>query len=734
MQSTASLRGGSAGTAWAATPASARPYVPLALGNGTDCLVIGFTGSMCNSRGHDEQHQGLLPGWYKAAHRVYYIPAAVRRTSLLEVNPGIETGNASPVIQAGYAVRVDGEMAGVTDYRQTFDPRRATVTTRVMLRDVEIEVTAWLTDDSVWVERLRCLRVPANKAVSLSFFLRSYVEPHLGGLTVVRQSVLTVRPRPRDGALAFRYRLAPNEAVGSGCLWTVPAARVGVRTLEFDALHRGFEVTRFLWAVDDAPGTASRPAALPALCRRVRAVSPARLRQAHRRTWDEFSGRSAIRVPDPVCQGLYDFSLYWMRANQYPVNGSLNLGPFPCHWGGGCNAIPDAWSMQRALLGSNHLAESRRLLDWYRFRMPRARAVARALGRPGARLCYFASAAGQDYHADPEKIRTEKIGANAKACYSFYDHWAIGGRDDGIGESLAIMRELLDHAVAVAIVEREDRAYIGVSKPSYEGKHDVTNDSVISIWMERALRGYCEMAAAAGQPAPEAYRRIAAKLPVGRRENYRDGVLLPFRDAKFSGGDAIIGHLFNLPEGIDRKSVRHAIGRRRTTRSDDSNGYIGNILEWSWSPMWRAIIYSHWGQSRRAFADLVRAPRTASALGAIPEKIRLDGYPVNYGYTSAHAYYLWAVQNALCHDRPGGALALLPGLDGTWSDLAFDRLRMIGGLLVSLRAVRGRVRRVVLRNDGARPLRRRLVWNPRYAAPAVRDIALRPGETLAING
>ena len=76
--------------AWVATPLSSRPYYPLALGNGSDGIVIGYTGSMCNRRGHDAQHQGLIPGWYKCAHRVYYIPARLRRASLLSGSPGIE--------------------------------------------------------------------------------------------------------------------------------------------------------------------------------------------------------------------------------------------------------------------------------------------------------------------------------------------------------------------------------------------------------------------------------------------------------------------------------------------------------------------------------------------------------------------------------------------------------------------------------------------------------------------
>ena len=206
---------------------------------------------------------------------------------------------------------------------------------------------------------------------------------------------------------------------------------------------------------------------------------------------------------------------------------------------------------------------------------------------------------------------------------------------------------------------------------------------------------------------------------------------MPFRNAAFHCG-AVGCFFFNLPYGIDRKSVLRDIRAGKTPFGFDGDTYIGNIRHWPWAYCFQSLVYSHWGWDKKSFTCLQNVMRDCSALGAMPEKIRIDGYPVNYYYTSPHAYFLWAFQTALCHDRKKDGVALLSGMDGTWRELEFVNLRMNGGLLVSLQVSRGRVRRLILRNDGARPLRRQLQLNPRYAGRLPAEVELPPGKTLKL--
>ncbi len=724
-----SVRRAASAGAWCATPWAVRPYVPLVLGNGSDSVTVDYSGSMlCSLDGHahKEQHQAVVPGWYKQIHRLYRIPPRVARTVAFPSRSGMPL----PCLQAGYAVRINGEYVSPSDYRQTFDARRAVVTTDLVFQGGRWRVTGYLTGDHVWVERFRVVSMPRGQRVDLLFQLLPWTDSMHMGLEPSRRAFLSVAPAG-PGALALEYRMDPNPRRGAGLLWTAPRGRFEGRSIVHAGVRAGFTVVRWLLAVDagERPPCAGGPRAW---YRKLRTRPEPAWRRAHVADWLAFSGHSAVRLPDAEAGGAYDLSLYWLRANQHPETGSLNLGPFPCHWGGGSNALWDAGVMQMALLGGNHVAESRRLLDFYRRRLPAARRLARALGAPGARLCFFASAAaGQEQHADPDRVRREKIAANATACHSVYDHWRIHGRDDALAEDLALMRDLLDHVAAVAVIERDDRAWIVDAAGVAEGRCPVSNDSFLALHVARAFRGFCEMADAAGRPAPDRFRALSAKLVRGLRDNVRRGLLMADRRAVQGVASPLLA-LSDLPDalaGLYTPATLRA-WRRQTRTPWGYDKPKKDYRDWPWCHCWLAIVYSHWGRSRAAFAELRRALKDASALGALPEKVRLDGFPVRYWYTTAHAAYAHAVQHALAHDRPGGAVGLLQGLDGLWRDLAVRRLRLCGGLLVSLDVRAGAVRRAVVENNGVRPLRRALIWNPRYTGVRAAAVDLEPGRKI----
>jgi len=724
-------------TAWVATPFSSRPYYPMTLGNGSDFITIDYMGSMlCGLDGHahKEQHQGLIPGWYKVAQRVMHIPPRLSRAHPF---PSL-TCFTQPTIQAGVNIRVNGEITEASHYVQSFDARRAILSTEITLFGGHWRSQTYLTDDHLWVERLEVLRLPRGQTIDVVFFIRPVTAPTAAGTMLCRQSKLDIKPLPKEGAVAFDYTLAPNDFHGRGVMWASPKGKIGISVypgcaeIIFSGIKPGFAATRYLVAVDDAE-TSRGPEEARASYRRLKACAETDIRKTHVKVWTDFSRQSSLAVPDREYQQLYDLSMYWMRANQYPKTGSLNLGPFPCHWGGGANAIWDAGIMQVPLLASNHVQESRNLLEFYRMRMPRARVVAKTLGYPGARLCFFAAANGQDAHADPESMRHEKIIFNATACLSFYDHWRIAGRDDSLEADLGIMRELLDHVLAVAVMEKDDRAYIVDAFGASEGRCLVSNDSFLATSLARALRGYCEMAEASGMPAPERYRAVAVKLAQGLRENYRRGIIMADKNAAQGGGSPLLA-LLNLPDALKNdytpKSLEYWMRDAKTPWGFDKPQK--NYRDWPWSHCWLSIIFSHWGWGRKAFKELRLAMKDCSSLGAMPEKIRLDSYAINYWYTSTHASYLQAFQTALCHDRTDDAIGLLQGMDGTWQDLKFDQLRMRGGLLVSLKIKKGRVRELVLRNAGVRPVQRKLIWNSRYACALSQEVFLRPGQTTQV--
>ena len=52
-------------------PPASKPFFPMILANGTDVVLLDYSGSMHCESGHLhlEQHQGTLCGWQKTTHR-----------------------------------------------------------------------------------------------------------------------------------------------------------------------------------------------------------------------------------------------------------------------------------------------------------------------------------------------------------------------------------------------------------------------------------------------------------------------------------------------------------------------------------------------------------------------------------------------------------------------------------------------------------------------------------------
>ncbi len=629
---------------WTASPFSARPYYPFALGNGSECITVDYTGSMLSGyiagHAHKEQHQGLIPGWYKNAHRVYRIPRRIARQALYPTR----TGCAQPCIQAGYIVMVNGENTEPSDFAQSFDARRGVLTTDLILHGGHWRLTAYLTDSHVWAEHMEALDVPCGQRVDFYWFIAPFTYSKLAGLELSRQSVLSFQPG-RDGSLRFDYQLAPNEFRGRGMMWSAPRGRLDGNQIVYTGVKTGFAASRYLLAVDEQE-SAAHGAGAAGIYQSLRRQSERRIRGAHAARWLTYAGRSRVVVPDGASQKLYDLSMYWMRANQYPDTGSLNLGPFPCHWFGGANTVWDAGVMQRPLLQANHLEESRQLLEFYKLRMPRARAVAKALGLPGARFCFFCSATGQDNHTDPQKIRMEKISANASVCRSFYEHWRMSGRDDSLQTDLGIMRELLEHVLALAVLEQKDRAYIVHAAGAAEGRCPVSNDSLVASFVERALRGCAAMAAAAGQPLPR-YLEVAEKLARGLRENVRQGILMADKNSA-QGGSGALFFVSNLPESLRAnyalKTLRHWRQINGTPWGFDKPQK--NYRDWPWCHCWLSTVSSHLGRDSQAFGQSRWRWRLQFALrhaGENPPGWVCHQLPVQ---SLSHAAYLEAMQTA----------------------------------------------------------------------------------------
>ena len=211
-----------------------------------------------------------------------------------------------------------------------------------------------------------------------------------------------------------------------------------------------------------------------------------------------------------------------------------------------------------------------------------------------------------------------------------------------------------------------------------ESEIKVENDTFNGLAYARALAGFAEMLRAFDQ-SDKPYARLAEKLYLGLQTNYQDKVLLPFRGAKYLTGLQYDFFLMNLPDGIDAKSIDAAFKVIQTPWGLDSDQPSEAYRDWPWWHPRVAISMAHLGRSKKSFRWLCSSMQNATSLGMLPEKVRMDGFAIGYGYTSPHALLVWAAVEALCHDGTNNSIRLLWGLDGKWQDTGFENIRLCRG-------------------------------------------------------
>jgi len=143
---------------------------------------------------------------------------------------------------------------------------------------------------------------------------------------------------------------------------------------------------------------------------------------------------------------------------------------------------------------------------------------------------------------------------------------------------------------------------------------------------------------------------------------------------------------------------------------------------------------SHLKDSAKAFELLLHQKKYTSTLGAIPEKIRLDGFAIGYWYSTPHGLFVWAFCWAVAHFGADGTLRLFYGLDGQWRDFGFKQIRLPGNVLVSAKVVDGMVESLVVSNETTLTKTICIDINSKYDRSDVPDtITVKPKEQYVWN-
>jgi hypothetical protein len=659
----------------------------MLLANGRDAVLIDYSGSMMTgepAHTHHELNQGTVKGWYKVCHRTN------RPDPIL------------PVAQTGYHMVCNGERYEPDYFRQSFDPVTAVLTTTVSATGFEFQVETFLTDDSILVEHFEIHRVPAGK-IELEFFLSS---PNTGLYPTEFPEQIRTELRHDEKRGVVNYDYATQNFSGHGFLWAdQEIAECARSSIRMRGLKPGKKVTKFVLMLDRTDGVSSRAAA----GRRFQELAARTGRQhraGHVKGWKRFAGKSSVKLPDIELQDLYDLSLYVSNAHQHPATGAGFVGMYPALWGGGGVFGYDCYYLQQALLRTNHAEESRKLIGFWKRCGKHARAFAREIKMPGLfyPACNF-SPLGDDYGGRLKSLLKEKRLENCVIALEILRHYEFTGNVADLADNWTIVRGCIDFMLAESLVETDEEAMIkevsGVSESLA-----VPNDTLTAVVLIKALELVANAATALKKKLPERYGVVLRKLRVGLAGNYRDGVLMSSRNSMEPGCIPLSSTVFRAPEAIELRSVNAALRQTKTPWGLCGGFPTERYRDWPWFHFRAAIALAYLDHPKAA-SYVLSGTKCNSALGAFPEKVRIDGYAIGYWYSSPHALFAFAITTLLVNDA-GGILNVFPLIPAAWKNVEFRDLRLPPGLLVSATMKQGKVKEVVIRNDTGKAVETRV--------------------------
>lgn len=668
----------------------------MLLSNGKDAVLVDYSGSMfgaINGHSHFEPHQGTPCGWYKVAN-AWKTPTK-----------GIQS-----VVACGYQIIMNGEVCEPKNFCQEFDPKRATLSTKIMsFGGCELLLESFLNDESVLVERYKFIKVPENRDVDLTLLL--FKPDSMASAVGLRtEPEFSVEETFTLNSMGFSYRI--GEINGYGAMYCdKPGDSITnwawTKGFIFKNVRDGWAVTRYL-AVSDSTETTEFKEKTQVLISTFSKMGFEKVKAAHINAWEKYSETSNISIPDKEFEHIYNLCRYIVRAHLHPENGGITVGMLSNLWGGGTYVPCDAWYLHQSLLLTNNAHYADKHLDYYVMQYEKALKAAVEFGLSGAAFSGWTTCFGEH---KGNNIKDYLL--HLKPCMAgfialaFYWQWKYTGTLSA--EKKNILKDLLRFSREF-IVDKGELAEIAPCMAANESATDVKNDSFTSIVFTRAFAGAAEIF------GDDDLNEVSRKLYRGLMQNYENGFLQPFPGAWYSTGLHLDYFLFNLPEGIDRSNIYNVLELCQTHWGYNFEQPSEFYRDWPWIASRAAICLANMKDPEKAFNALLHQTKFASSLGALPEKIRLDGYPIGYWYSTPHGLFIWAMIATLVNVGPSGELRLLWGMDGEWKDLSFRDLRVPGGIAVSASVTDGKITELKVVSPGGEAKDIPLDINPLYAS------------------
>lgn len=710
-------------------------YFPMYLGNGRDAMLINLLGSGEMHWEHPMRSANPLTRllnteWYRADRRDHGHSA-------------LAYGQLMPFVNFSAGPMLRGEFVVPRDVRQYFHPRTATLTTMLSQLDnrtlerLELRIQTYLTAEGLLVQVVHCLAAPEAGAQYIFTMEEPGPEYQNAQVPLVKPEGVRFTPEVDDlNLLWYSSTWEQGRAVGFSLVGGVGVSRsVEHRSAAptplqaeqvTEVFHQGATFWRIMALQDsrEGEGEGDNPDALcEELLGRVARLGVEGLAAAHRVGWEEYFATSSVTLPDPTAQFLYEVSRYNIKANLHPC-GLLPMGTLPYLWQGAM--FWDAAFGHQALLGCGNFAEARSITNHLATLEGHGRDLARAMGSEGIRLEWTVNLFDFSKYDPPTfQIHNNAVWAHCAFLEEIYQARELDERMVGFVRGLLAF--LVDR-----LALRGDTApepIIGVDESYCDPK---PNDTWSLAACLAALDDYQQFCKRRGivddlPGLAEARERLDALL-AGNVD--AAGVLQSFTGGALPHWGSLVFDLFP-----DLESALPTLGLMTQNYSAECdlfnfhglNRYAERAFPWANNWVARCLARMRRPEALHYWLNNTRATNT---FGGVPERVYYHGENYINWCMTGHAAQVWAM-NAMLADFRDGRLTLLGGIDpALWQNLAYEDLRVEGGLAVSLTLQEGAVTSLRIHSTATVP-QEVSIHTPGFGSPQSRRIE--PGENILIS-
>jgi len=683
-------------------------YYHCFLGNGTDAVLVGYTGSMVADKVGVDRCTWYKSDRYYPEDKLVMVAGRWPLDKKLEHAEGSGWYEVAPLGRTWYRVMAHNRPAELIASEQRFAPQEGTLYTKVDYGITRGEVVTWLhATRSILVERYTF-----DQEVEFQAWAGAGVWPegeHEPWDTDPFNSV-----EMSDSAPEGRYDLGETQGI-LALRVEPPPTGFGKEGRDRFVTVRAKSITKYFYISDNRQGALTTEALDQAA-----GLGYDALRDEHLKFWSDYFAVSSIDIPDEQFQFFYDASMYHIKAMQSRTSGGIPVNNLRRTWSS--HIFWDAYFMQRAVLEANHREEALEGCRFFQRTIDHARRHARdEFGCDGLKWDWEITHDGRKAYGAllHMKYQIHNNGSYANILWGYYEYT----QDKAfLAEFFPILQGLATFFMHCIVENGEEGYEIGYQVGVHESPIKVRNDGTNLAGTIAILRHFSD----------------AAKI-LGREDDF-SAQCVTVADALTKRMDGLYnGRFFKASENDDRinmssitpiypMAVIPPLDPRAISTSEAyieryegrTIGHGGNDSAFPWSAGVLGAILAWQHKGDLVWQALEGTRPTICTFGGMTEVMQNGEWNMQYFGTAQGACCI-AIHQMLLQTGDDW-LELFPALPTVWEKAGFDNL-LADGFTVSAKWTKASGVVWTAHNIAAVPLVRKLRWGEQIVT-----LDLQPGE------